>query len=176
MKIIKTPIRSTISHESLNHCMIFSTHKEKVDMGHINYCISQIDSHGRVLGTSFDSENMNYSIKHFKGLLHSKMIRFIVKYAWFCSSRMLWTSWDISFWEIIFLFTQDMGMKFSWWLWGPIGNPISNLTFHWAGFIIILDLQLAICSTHTCLSRGYNRRSMGHASVNEILQGKQIKI
>ena len=31
MKLIKTPIRSTMSHERLNHCMIFSTHKEKVD-------------------------------------------------------------------------------------------------------------------------------------------------
>ena len=53
---------------------------------------------------------------------------------------------------------------------------------HWepylrcAGFIIILNLQLAICSTHTCLSRGYNRRSMGHASVKEILEGKKIAI
>ena len=27
----KTPIRSTMSHERLNHCMIFSTHKEEVD-------------------------------------------------------------------------------------------------------------------------------------------------
>ena len=44
--------------------------------------------------------------------------------------------------------------------------------FQCAGFIIILNLQLAICSTHTCLSRGYNRRSMGHASVKEILEGK----
>jgi hypothetical protein len=31
MKLIKTPIRSTMSHERLNHFMIFSTHKEKVD-------------------------------------------------------------------------------------------------------------------------------------------------
>ena len=31
MKLIKTPIRSTMSHEHLNHCMIFSNHKEKVD-------------------------------------------------------------------------------------------------------------------------------------------------
>jgi hypothetical protein len=31
MKLIKTPIRSTMSHEPLNHCMIFSTHTEKVD-------------------------------------------------------------------------------------------------------------------------------------------------
>ena len=31
MKLIKTPIHSTMSHECLNHCMIFSTHKEKVD-------------------------------------------------------------------------------------------------------------------------------------------------
>ena len=31
MKLIKNPIRSTMSHECLNHCMIFSTHKEKVD-------------------------------------------------------------------------------------------------------------------------------------------------
>ena len=31
MKLIKTPIHSTMSHEHLNHCMIFSTHKEKVD-------------------------------------------------------------------------------------------------------------------------------------------------
>ena len=28
MGLIKTPIRSTMSHERLNHCMIFSTHKE----------------------------------------------------------------------------------------------------------------------------------------------------
>ena len=26
-----TPICSTMSHERLNHCMIFSTHKEEVD-------------------------------------------------------------------------------------------------------------------------------------------------
>ena len=31
MGLIKTPIRSTMSHERLNHCMIFSTHKEEVD-------------------------------------------------------------------------------------------------------------------------------------------------
>ena len=31
MGFIKTPIRSTMSHEPLNHCMIFSTHKEEVD-------------------------------------------------------------------------------------------------------------------------------------------------
>ena len=31
MGLIKTPIRSTMSHERLNHCMIFSTHKEDVD-------------------------------------------------------------------------------------------------------------------------------------------------
>ena len=31
MGLIKTPIRSTMSHERLNHCMVFSTHKEKVD-------------------------------------------------------------------------------------------------------------------------------------------------
>ena len=31
MKLIKTPIRSTMSHEGFNHCMTFSTHKEKVD-------------------------------------------------------------------------------------------------------------------------------------------------
>ena len=31
MSLIKTPIRSTMSHERLNHCMVFSTHKEKVD-------------------------------------------------------------------------------------------------------------------------------------------------
>ena len=31
MGLIKTPIRSTMSHEPLNHCMIFSTHKEEVD-------------------------------------------------------------------------------------------------------------------------------------------------
>ena len=31
MKLIKTPICSTMSHERLNHCMIFSTHKGKVD-------------------------------------------------------------------------------------------------------------------------------------------------
>ena len=31
MKLSKTPIRSTMSHERLNHCMIFSTHKEKGD-------------------------------------------------------------------------------------------------------------------------------------------------
>ena len=30
MGLIKTPIRSTMSHERLNHCMIFSTHKEEV--------------------------------------------------------------------------------------------------------------------------------------------------
>ena len=31
MGLIKTPIRSTMSHEHLIHCMIFSTHKEEVD-------------------------------------------------------------------------------------------------------------------------------------------------
>ena len=31
MGLIKTPIRSTMSHERLNHCMIFPTHKEEVD-------------------------------------------------------------------------------------------------------------------------------------------------
>ena len=31
MGLVKTPIRSTMSHERLNHCMIFSTHKEEVD-------------------------------------------------------------------------------------------------------------------------------------------------
>ena len=31
MKLIKTPICSTMSHERLNHFMIFSTHEEKVD-------------------------------------------------------------------------------------------------------------------------------------------------
>ena len=31
MGFIKTPIRSTMSHERLNHCMIFPTHKEEVD-------------------------------------------------------------------------------------------------------------------------------------------------
>ena len=31
MKLIKTPICSTMSHEHLNLCMIFSTHEEKVD-------------------------------------------------------------------------------------------------------------------------------------------------
>jgi hypothetical protein len=31
MGLIKTPICSTMSHEHLNHCMIFSTHKEKDD-------------------------------------------------------------------------------------------------------------------------------------------------
>ena len=31
MGLIKTPIRSTMSHERLNHCMIFSTHKEEND-------------------------------------------------------------------------------------------------------------------------------------------------
>ena len=31
-------------------------------------------------------------------------------------------------------------------------------------------LQLAICRTHTCLSRGYNRRSIGQARVREILE------
>ena len=31
MKLIKTPIRSKMSHEHLNHSMVFSTHKEKVD-------------------------------------------------------------------------------------------------------------------------------------------------
>jgi hypothetical protein len=31
MGLIKTPIRSTMSHDCLNHCMIFSTHKEEVD-------------------------------------------------------------------------------------------------------------------------------------------------
>ena len=31
MGLIKTPIRSTMSHERLNHCMIFSTHKEEID-------------------------------------------------------------------------------------------------------------------------------------------------
>jgi hypothetical protein len=28
--LIKTPICSTMSHERLNHCMIFSTHKKKL--------------------------------------------------------------------------------------------------------------------------------------------------
>ena len=31
MKLIKTPICSTMSHERLNHYMTFSMHKEKVD-------------------------------------------------------------------------------------------------------------------------------------------------
>ena len=31
MGLIKTPICSTMSHERLNHCMIFPTHKEEVD-------------------------------------------------------------------------------------------------------------------------------------------------
>ena len=31
-------------------------------------------------------------------------------------------------------------------------------------------LQLAICRTHTCLSRGYNLRSIGQARVREILE------
>ena len=31
MGLIKTPICSTMSHARLNHCVIFSTHKEKVD-------------------------------------------------------------------------------------------------------------------------------------------------
>ena len=31
MGFIKTPIRSTMSHEPLNNCMICSTHKEEVD-------------------------------------------------------------------------------------------------------------------------------------------------
>ena len=31
MGLIKTPICSTMSHERLNHCMIFSNHKEEVD-------------------------------------------------------------------------------------------------------------------------------------------------
>ena len=31
MGLIKTPIHSTMSHERLNNCMIFSTHKEDVD-------------------------------------------------------------------------------------------------------------------------------------------------
>ena len=29
--LIKTPIGSTMSHERLNHCMIFPTHQEEVD-------------------------------------------------------------------------------------------------------------------------------------------------
>ena len=31
MGLIKTPICSTMSHERLNHCMIFPTHKKEVD-------------------------------------------------------------------------------------------------------------------------------------------------
>ena len=31
MKLIKYSMRSTVSHERLHHCVIFSTHKEKVD-------------------------------------------------------------------------------------------------------------------------------------------------
>ena len=36
MGLIKTPIHSTMSHERLNHCMIFSTHKEEVDIVKLN--------------------------------------------------------------------------------------------------------------------------------------------